>query len=899
MVSKWVYFFGKSLTEGNRTQKELLGGKGANLADMTSLGVPVPPGLTITTDACAHYHRSGSQFPEGLEDQILDNVKRLEKEMGKSFGDTQSPLLVSVRSGAAVSMPGMMDTVLNLGMNDAVAESLAESTGNTRFSWDSYRRFIQMFSDVAMGVSHSIFEEILENKKRQKGVKQDTDLTDEDLKELVQEYKQSYQKEKGEEFPQKPIDQLWASVKAVFDSWNNPRAEAYRQMNHIHGLEGTAVNIQAMVFGNKGKTSATGVCFTRNPANGDKEFYGEYLLNAQGEDVVAGIRTPQQVTVESSKRWATENSVSEEVRSENFPSLEEEMPELFKELDEITEKLEKHYKDMQDIEFTIEDGDLYILQTRNGKRTAKAAVKIAVDMVAESMLSKEEALLKVEPDALDQLLHPIFDEKAPKDLIGKGLNASPGAAVGEVVFSADEAVAAFESGKKVILVRVETSPEDIKGMEACSGILTARGGATSHAAVVARGMGKCCVAGCSDLEISYADKNMKLNGHLIQEGDFISIDGSTGEIYKGQVALKEAEMLGDFATLMGWADEVRTMKVRTNADTGKDAQVALSFGAEGIGLCRTEHMFFEGDRIDIVREMIITDSVEGRQKALEKLLPIQRSDFVELFKVMDGLPATIRLLDPPLHEFLPHKESEMQGIANDLGVDLSVVKKRVEQLHEFNPMLGHRGCRLAITYPEIYEMQVKAIIQAALEVKKSGITVIPEIMIPLIGDVKELSILRDLSQTVAQSQLKQLGENLEYTIGTMIEVPRAALKADEVVSQAEFFSFGTNDLTQMTCGFSRDDSGSFLSEYVKKGIYKRDPFQSLDQSGVGYLVDLAVQKARQVKPDLKIGVCGEHGGDPESIKFLNGVGLDYVSCSPFRVPVARLSAAHAAILKKR
>jgi pyruvate, orthophosphate dikinase len=896
MADKFVYFFGKGEVDGSAKMKELLGGKGANLAEMTSLGVPVPAGFTITTEVCDLYYKNNRNYPEDLEAQLDENIKKIENSMGMKFGDPENPLLVSVRSGAAVSMPGMMDTVLNLGLNDEVVQGLIKKTGNERFAWDSYRRFIQMFGDVAMGVSHSNFEHILEAKKQAKGVANDTDLTAEDLKEVVSEYKEMYKKEKGTDFPEDPKQQLWASLTAVFGSWNNDRAIAYRELNDIKGLLGTAVNVQAMVYGNMGDTSATGVAFSRNPATGENKFYGEYLINAQGEDVVAGIRTPQEITLVSSIEWAKNSGVSEEDRKANFPSLEETMPEVYKEIVEIKDNLEKHYKDMQDMEFTVQEGVLYFLQTRTGKRTVAAAVKTAVDMVSEGLIDQDTALTRIDAQDLDRLLHHVFDPSAEKEVIAKGLNASPGAAVGEVVFSAEEAVNKKEQGVNTILTRIETSPEDIKGMDACVGILTARGGSTSHAAVVARGMGKCCVAGCGDVKIDYSAKQFIVGDIVVKEGDYISLDGTTGEIMLGKLATIEPNLSGDFSKLMEWADEKRTMKVRTNADTPKDAEVARKFGAEGIGLCRTEHMFFEGDRIDAVREMILSSDVEGRKGALEKLLPMQKDDFVGIFKAMEGLPVTIRLLDPPLHEFLPHTEKEIKELAEKLGVTFDVLKQKVDSLHEFNPMLGHRGCRLAITYPEISDMQVKAIILAAIEVKKeTGKDVIPEIMIPLVGAVKELSILKENAIKIVEEEIKNAGIEMEYMIGTMIEVPRAAVTADKIAEEAEFFSFGTNDLTQMGAGFSRDDSGSFLGEYVKQGIYDKDPFQVLDQEGIGELMKIAVEKGKQVKPNIKLGICGEHGGEPSSVKFCHRLGLNYVSCSPYRVPIARLAAAQAVI----
>ena len=874
--AKFVYFFGSGKAEGNAGMKALLGGKGANLAEMTNLGVPVPAGFTITTETCDLFNKSGRKWPAGLEEQVKANIKRLEDTMGAKFGDRNNPLLVSVRSGAAASMPGMMDTVLNLGLNAEVVQGLIIKTENERFAWDAYRRFITMFSNVVMGLKHEHFEHIMEAKKEERGVKLDTELNAEDLKDLVRQYKKTYRSETGEDFPDEAYDQLTKAIDAVFNSWNNPRAIKYRNLYDIRGLLGTAVNVQSMVFGNMGDTSGTGVCFTRNPSTGENKFYGEFLVNAQGEDVVAGIRTPLPLDG-LAKTW----------------------PEIYKQLVNLRAKLEKHYKDMQDIEFTIQEGKLYILQTRNGKRTAPAAVRIAVELVKEGFLSQEEAVMRVEPKSLDQLLHPTFDPKEKKEAVTKGLPASPGAATGRIVFTADEAEAWAAKGEVVILVRIETSPEDIGGMNVAKGILTTRGGMTSHAAVVARGMGTCCVAGAGEVKIDYKSKTMKIGSRAFKEGDWISLDGSLGEVYSGKLKTLEAELSGDFGKLMVWADKIRTLKVRTNADTPNDSKVAVKFGAQGIGLCRTEHMFFEGDRILAVREMILSDDKVGREKALGKLLPIQRSDFEGIFKAMNGLPVTVRLLDPPLHEFLPHEDANQKEMAQVLGVSLETVKQKVESLHEFNPMLGHRGCRLAITYPEIYQMQTRAIIEAAINVKKQGVKVLPEIMIPLVGMKKELDILKqEMIETINQV-FKEKGTKLPYMIGTMIEVPRAALIADQIAQTAEFFSFGTNDLTQMTLGFSRDDAGSFLGAYVERGIFDKDPFQSLDQEGVGYLVQLGVQRGRKVRPDLKVGICGEHGGDPASVEFCHRVGMDYVSCSPYRVPIARLAAAQAVIREKK
>ncbi len=874
--TKYVYFFGKGKAEGNAAMKSLLGGKGANLAEMTNLSIPVPAGFTITTETCDLFYKSGKKWPTGLEEQIKANITRLEQTMGAKFGDRNNPLLVSVRSGAAASMPGMMDTVLNLGLNAEVVQGLIIKTENERFAWDAYRRFITMFSNVVMGLKHEHFEHILEQKKEKRGVKLDTELTAADLKDLVAQYKQAYKKETSEEFPDEAYDQLKKSINAVFQSWNNPRAIKYRNLYDIRGLLGTAVNVQSMVFGNMGDTSGTGVCFTRNPSTGENKFYGEFLVNAQGEDVVAGIRTPQPLEG-LAKQW----------------------PDIYKQLVALRSKLEKHYKDMQDIEFTIQEGKLYILQTRNGKRTAPAAVRIAVELVKEKMISEDAALMRVEPKSLDQLLHPTFDPKEKKEVITKGLPASPGAATGRIVFTADEAEAWAAKGEAVILVRIETSPEDIGGMNVAKGILTTRGGMTSHAAVVARGMGTCCVAGAGEVKIDYKTKIMKIGSKSFKEGDWISLDGSLGEVYSGKLKTMEAELSGDFGKLMIWADKARKMKVRTNADTPHDSQVARKFGAEGIGLCRTEHMFFEGDRIIAVREMILADDKAGREKALGKLLPMQRGDFEGIFKAMNGLPVTVRLLDPPLHEFLPHEDENQKQMADVLKVSLETVKSKVNSLHEFNPMLGHRGCRLAITYPEIYQMQTRAIIEAAINVKKQGVKVLPEIMIPLVGMKKELDILKQEMIETIEQVFKEKGTKIPYLLGTMIEVPRAALIADRIAESAEFFSFGTNDLTQMTLGFSRDDAGSFLGAYVERGIFEKDPFQSLDQEGVGHLIQLGVQKGRKTRPDLKIGICGEHGGDPASVEFCHRVGMNYVSCSPYRVPIARLAAAQAVLREKK
>jgi len=872
---KMVYFF----NEGKKEMKELLGGKGANLAEMTNLKVPVPSGFTITTETCDLYYKNEKKFPKGLNEQVDANIKKLQNAMNSSFGDKKNPLLVSVRSGAESSMPGMMDTILNLGINDDVVEALIRKTNNPRFAYDTYRRFIQMFGDVVMDVAHHDFEHEIQKLKDSKNVKFDTELTAEDLKQLVYNYKGLVKKVTGKSFPEDPRTQLNMAIEAVFGSWNNNRAIAYRKMNDIKGLKGTAVNIQAMVFGNMGETSGTGVCFSRNPSTGENKFYGEYLMNAQGEDVVAGIRTPHPI---------------EDLQKQN--------PIVYKQLVAIKDKLEKHYKDMQDMEFTIQEGKLYILQTRNGKRTAHAAVKIAVDMVAEKLIDKKTAVLRVEPNALDQLLHKQIDSFAKKkaELIAKGLPASPGAAVGIIVFTPERAEELSELGEKVILVRTETSPEDLIGMNVSQGILTARGGMTSHAAVVARGMGKCCVSGCQEIKVDEKAKKLIIEskGIILNEMEYLTLDGSTGEVFSGKINLIEPELSGSFATLIKWADEFRTLKVRTNADIPRDAAVARKFGAEGIGLCRTEHMFFEGERIKAMREMILSDTKEQREKALAKLLPFQKSDFKGLLKEMAGLPVTIRLLDPPLHEFLPKEEKEIMGLAKELGITSEKVKQKSESLHEVNPMLGHRGCRLGITYPEITSMQVKAIFEAACELKKEKISVMPEIMVPLVGNVKELNHQKQIIIKTAEEIMTKHKINVDYTIGTMIEVPRAALIADEIAQEAEFFSFGTNDLTQMTLGFSRDDVGKFLPEYLKENILEKDPFAVLDQIGVGQLIKMAVSKGRSIKPKLKLGICGEHGGEPSSIDFCHRAGLNYVSCSPYRVPIARLAAAHAALKNK-
>ncbi len=887
MAGKYVYFFGDGNAEGRGNMKNLLGGKGANLAEMTAIGLPVPPGFTITTEVCTEFYKNDRQYPAGLQEQVVENLDRVEKLMGKKFGDPQNPLLVSVRSGARASMPGMMDTVLNLGLNDRTIQGVIAQSGDPRFAFDAYRRFVQMYSDVVMGMEKETLDHIMDQMKERRGVKQDTELTAEDLKELVSLFKNSIKEELGRVFPEDPQEQLWGAIDAVFGSWMNPRAITYRKLNNIPAEWGTAVNVQSMVFGNMGNDCATGVAFTRNPSTGEKIFFGEFLVNAQGEDVVAGIRTPQ--PIKKSQGDGT------------LPSMEELMPESYAQLVKIQDILEKHYRDMQDIEFTIEKSKLFMLQTRNGKRTAQAAVRIAVEMEKEGLISEKEAVLRIEPQQLDQLLHPSLDPKAVKEIIAKGLPASPGAAGGEVVFSADDAEEAARLGLKVILVRTETSPEDIHGMHAAQGILTARGGMTSHAAVVARGMGKCCVAGCGDIKVDYrAQQFTTSKGVVIKKGDIITLDGSTGEVIQGAVATVQPELTGDFGLLMTWVDRIRRLKVRTNADTPHDAAVARKFGAEGIGLCRTEHMFFEGERIMAVREMILAADLEGRRRALSKILPMQKGDFLGIFREMKGLPVTIRLLDPPLHEFLPHTDKELEELAQVMKVPVAILKNKVESLHEFNPMLGHRGCRLGITFPEIYEMQVQAIMEAACElVKEEGYEIVPEIMIPLVAHVKELKILRASSVRVADEVISRYGIEVEYLIGTMIELPRAALTADQIAQEAEFFSFGTNDLTQTTFGLSRDDAGKFLPYYVEREIFPNDPFVAIDQSGVGQLVQMGCEKGRQTRPKIKLGICGEHGGEPSSVIFCHKIGLDYVSCSPFRVPIARLAAAHAVLLEEK
>ena len=902
--TKRVYTFGNKQAEGNGKMRALLGGKGANLAEMNLIGIPVPPGFTITTEVCAEYYTLGKEgVVKLIKPEVEAAMKGVEQIMNMKFGDSANPLLVSVRSGARASMPGMMDTILNLGLNDEVVEGLAKKMNNPRFAWDSYRRFVQMYGDVVMDMKpqskedEDPFEEIIDAVKKEKGVKLDTDLTTDDLKELVKRFKAAVKKVTGKDFPTDPWEQLWGAVCAVFSSWMNERAILYRKLNNIPAEWGTAVNVQSMVFGNMGETSATGVAFTRDAATGEDIFNGEYLVNAQGEDVVAGIRTPQEITIEGSRRWAELQGISESERATKYPSLEEVMPAAFTELNEIQQHLEEYFKDMQDIEFTIQSGKLWMLQTRSGKRTGAAMVKIAMDMLAEGMIDAKTAVLRVEPAKLDELLHPVFDSAALKKaiIISKGLPASPGAATGQIVFFADDAEKWAAEGKKTILVRIETSPEDLKGMTLSEGILTARGGMTSHAAVVARGMGKCCVSGAGDLVIDYKNRTITVGTKTYKEGDWISLNGSTGVIYEGKVATKDAEVSGDFAKLMELADEFAHLKVRANADTPRDAKTAFRFGAQGIGLCRTEHMFFEGDRIKAVREMILADDEEGRRKALAKLLPMQRGDFEGLFETMNGHPVTVRLLDPPLHEFVPHFEKEMRDMAAEMKVSYEVIKNKVDALAESNPMLGHRGCRLGNTYPEITEMQTRAIIEAALNIKKKGIDVHVEIMVPLVGTHRELRAQKAVIDAVAQEVFAEHNMIIDYAVGTMIEIPRAAVTANQIAEVADFFSFGTNDLTQMTFGYSRDDVAKFLPIYLEKGILKYDPFQIIDVNGVGQLVREAVFKGRSVKPQLKCGICGEHGGEPTSVEFCHYAGLNYVSCSPYRVPIARLAAAHAAL----
>ena len=875
-ATNYIYFFANGKADGNAGMKELLGGKGANLAEMTNLGIPVPPGFTISTVACKYYYQNGEKWPQGLEEELNQAMRRLEEVTGKKFGDKENPLLVSVRSGAAISMPGMMDTILNLGLNDDTVQGLIKKTNNPRFAYDAYRRFVQMFGNVVLGIEHSEFEKILEKKKKEKGVELDTELSEDDLRQLVSEFKELIREKTGKDFPDQPWEQLKMAVNAVFASWNNKRAITYREIHKIPHDLGTAVNVQTMVFGNMGDNSGTGVGFTRNPSTGEKQFYGEFLINAQGEDVVAGIRTP-----------------------EPLAALEKRMPEIYNQLCEIFQKLEKHYRDMQDVEFTIEEGKLYLLQTRTGKRTALAAVNIAVDMVNEGLISEQEAIMRVKPDQLDQLLHPMIDPNENVQVIAKGLPASPGAAVGKVVFSADEAIELAEKGEKVILVRAETSPEDIGGMAKAQGILTARGGMTSHAAVVGRGMGKCCVVGCNDISINEEEGYFTAGELKVNKGDVITLNGTTGEVILGSAKLIKPQVAGKFKTLMEWVDKYKKMGVRANADTPHDAKVARDFGAEGIGLCRTEHMFFGEDRINLVRKMIIADTPEERQQALDKLLPLQRDDFIEIFEVMEGLPVTIRLLDPPLHEFLPASDEDIERVAKELQIDSKDLKNKVEQLKEFNPMLGHRGCRLGISFPEISRMQARAIFEAQAEVIKKGKKIIVEVMIPLVGHVNEIRFLKKHIKEVAQEVEKEKSVELAYSIGTMIEVPRAAITADRIAEEAEFFSFGTNDLTQMGFGFSRDDIAKFLPKYLEVGILKDDPFMILDQEGIGELVKIGIEKGRKTRAELKVGICGEHGGEPSSVEFCYKVGMNYVSCSPYRVPIAKLSAAQAALKKEK
>ena len=901
---KSVYTFGNGKAEGRSDMKNLLGGKGANLAEMNLIGVPVPPGFTITTEVCTAYNKEGKDAVVKLiKADVEKAMAHVENLMGTKFGDAKNPLLVSVRSGARVSMPGMMDTVLNLGLTDEAVEGIAKKSGNPRFAWDSYRRFVQMYGDVVLGMKPKSkedidpFEEVMDEVKKQKGVKNDTELEVEDLKLLVKKFKAAVKERTGKDFPDSPWEQLWGAICAVFDSWMNERAIYYRRMNQIPEEWGTAVNVQAMVFGNMGETSATGVAFTRDAATGEDIFNGEYLINAQGEDVVAGIRTPQQITIEGSRRWAALQGISEEERASKYPSLEEAMPACAKDLIETQQKLEDYFKDMQDLEFTIQDGKLWLLQTRNGKRTGAAMVKIAMDMLREGVIDEKTVLKRMEPQKLDELLHPVFDKKAMKEakVVAKGLPASPGAATGMIVFFADDAEEWAEKRKKVILVRIETSPEDLRGMNVAQGILTARGGMTSHAAVVARGMGKCCVSGAGEIKVDYKARTLEMGGHIYKEGDWISLNGSTGEVYDGQVNTVDADLSGDFAKIMELAEKYTKMDVRTNADTPKDAAVARKFGAKGIGLCRTEHMFFEGDRIKAMREMILSKDEEGRREALKKLLPMQRQDFEGIFMAMDGFGVTIRLLDPPLHEFVPHQLATQKELAAEMGLSIEEVKLACDSLEEFNPMLGHRGCRLGCTYPEITEMQARAIIEAALDAKAKGAKVIPEIMVPLVGIVEELKMQAAIIHQTAEKVFSERNDQIEYKVGTMIEVPRAALTADKIAEVADFFSFGTNDLTQMTFGFSRDDAGKFLKIYQENGLLKNDPFAILDQQGVGQLVRMGTEKGRATKPKLKVGICGEHGGEPSSVKFCASLNMNYVSCSPYRVPIARVAAAQAAI----
>ncbi|WP_299577931.1 pyruvate, phosphate dikinase [uncultured Sunxiuqinia sp.] len=899
-MTKYVYTFGNGKAEGKAGMKNLLGGKGANLAEMNLIGVPVPPGFTITTEVCTIYTQQGHDAAVStIKKEVEEAVALIEELTHTKFGDKDNPCLVSVRSGARVSMPGMMDTVLNLGLNDLAVQGIAQKSGNERFAWDSYRRFVQMYGDVVLGMKPESkedidpFEAIMEDLKEEKGIELDTDFTTADLKLLVIRFKEAVLKVTGKSFPDDPWEQLWGAVSAVFDSWMNERAIYYRKLNNIPAEWGTAVNVQAMVYGNMGETSATGVAFTRDAATGEDIFNGEYLINAQGEDVVAGTRTPQQITLEGSKRWAELAEVSEEVRQKEFPSLEETMPALYKELMDIQEKLEDHYKDMQDLEFTIQDGKLWLLQTRNGKRTGAAMVKIAVDMLEQGMIDEKTALLRIEPNKLDELLHPVFDTTALQSaqVLAKGLPASPGAATGQIVFFADEA-SQYENS---ILVRIETSPEDLEGMNIARGILTARGGMTSHAAVVARGMGKCCVSGAGAVKINYKSRIMNINGQEFKEGDWISLNGTTGQVYEGKVKTMNPDLGGDFGKVMDLSDKFARMTVRTNADTPHDAQVARNFGAQGIGLCRTEHMFFEGARIKAMREMILSSTKEGREKALAKLLPYQREDFEGIFEAMEGYGVTVRLLDPPLHEFVPHQQATQKELAKEMGISIEAVKSKISDLEEFNPMLGHRGCRLGITYPEITAMQARAIIEAALNLKAKGVDARPEIMVPLVGTVAELKNQADIIRSTAEKVFEEKGDRIDYLVGTMIEIPRAALTADHIAAEADFFSFGTNDLTQMTLGYSRDDAGKFLPVYLENGILKQDPFQVLDRNGVGQLVQMGVDKGRSAKPNLKVGICGEHGGEPSSVEFCDSVNLDYVSCSPYRVPIARVAAALANI----
>lgn len=905
---KRIYTFGNGSAEGNAQMRDLLGGKGANLAEMNRIGVPVPPGFTISTEVCTEYYERGREAViADLKDDLMAAVKHIETIMGFKFGDVENPLLVSVRSGSRASMPGMMDTILNLGLNDTVVDGLARKSGNERFAWDSYRRFVQMYGDVVLGMKPvnkddiDPFEAIIEEVKKEAGVKLDNELTTDHLKDLVKRFKAAVMKATGHDFPTDPYEQLWGAIMAVFGSWMNDRAILYRKMEGIPDDWGTAVNVQAMVFGNMGDTSATGVAFTRDAATGENLFNGEYLVNAQGEDVVAGIRTPQEITIEGSRRWAERAGVDEATRKAQYPSMEETFPGIYAELNAIQHKLEQHYHDMQDLEFTVQEGKLWLLQTRNGKRTGQAMVKIAMDQLRDNLISEEEALLRVEPAKLDELLHPVFDKKALKSakVLTKGLPASPGAATGQIVFFADDAANWHEQGKNVIMVRIETSPEDLAGMSVAQGILTARGGMTSHAAVVARGMGKCCITGAGGIIVDYKARTVTIDDKVLHEGDFISINGSTGEIYEGQVETKAAEMDADFRQLMELANKHSKLAVRTNADTPHDAATAREFGAVGIGLCRTEHMFFEDNKIKAMREMILATDTEGRRKALAKLLPIQTEDFKGIFRAMKGLPVTVRLLDPPLHEFVPQTEAGQIELAKAMGVEPKVVHDRVEQLHELNPMLGHRGCRLGNTYPEITEMQTRAILGACLELKKEGVETHPEIMVPLVGVVEEFKLQARVIRETAETLFKEQGDRIDYHIGTMIEVPRAALTADEIAKEADFFSFGTNDLTQMTFGYSRDDVNTFLPIYLDKKILKVDPFQQLDQRGVGQLVQMGAEKGRSAKPTIKLGICGEHGGDPSSVEFCHRVGLNYVSCSPFRVPIARLAAARAAVEDKK